>query len=208
MRNDKIVASLNRHLQENFWLYIISLLCVFTGVVLGIYAVKYMGDFEKSDLVSYIHNFATNIKSQSLNNKAIFFGTLKNNFILIGAIWFLGLTMIGIPIILVVDIIKGFTLGFSISFFLNSIGNKGIGVVLLGIMPQNIIYIPCIVFASVIAMEFSLNILKDKINSKWIKSIWVKIVSYSFSFMAILLIMCFGFIIEAYASPQLVKLIM
>ncbi|GLC32445.1 stage II sporulation protein M [Clostridium omnivorum] len=208
MKNDKLASNFNKHLQENFWLYIISLLCVFTGVVLGIYAVKYMGDFEKSDLVSYIQNFTTNIKSQSINNKNVFLGTLKNNFIMTCAIWFLGLTMIGIPIILVVDVIKGFTLGFSISFFLNGIGSKGIGVVLLGIMPQNIIYIPCIIFCSVIAMEFSLNFLKEKINNKWTKSIWVKIVSYSFAFLIVFLVMCFGFIIEAYISPLLIKLIL
>ncbi|NFB06981.1 stage II sporulation protein M, partial [Clostridium botulinum] len=34
---NKFLGNINRHVQENFWLYIISLLCICTGLVLGIY---------------------------------------------------------------------------------------------------------------------------------------------------------------------------
>jgi stage II sporulation protein M len=208
MSNGKPLINVNEHIQRNFWLYVISLLCILTGIVLGIYTVKYMGINEKGDLASYFTSFTQNILQEDFKYKDIFTDVLQNNISLIFAMWFLGLTMVGIPVILIIDVIKGFTLGFSISFVINGLGTKGLGVVLLGILPQNIIYIPCVLVASVIAMEFSLNILRDKINKQKLNSIWVKLTSYSFIFIIISILMCTGFLFETYITPSLVKLIL
>lgn len=208
MFRGKKVFDFNQHLQDNFWLYMISMLCVFTGIVLGIYAVKYMGNFENENLLSYLNSFTVNISQGDFKYKNMFTDILKNNFPIIIAIWFLGLTMIGIPIILVIDLMKGFTIGFTISFIIKAFGTKGIGIILLGILPQNIIYIPCIIISSIIAMEFSLNIIKDRLNKQWTNSILVRITSYSLGIMIVFSIQCIGFLMEAFIIPNLIKLIM
>ncbi|WML35295.1 stage II sporulation protein M [Clostridium sp. OS1-26] len=207
MSENKMLNIINKHVQNNFWLYVISLLCICTGIVLGIYSVKYMGSFEKSDLLSYLKNFNSSIGSGNINYKSIFIETIKSNIPILAAVWFLGLTMIGIPVILIIDIIKGFTIGFTISFVINGMGIKGMWFSLLGVLPQNIIYIPCIIFASVLAMEFSLTILKDKTNKQWISNIWIRITSYSLSFILVIIVMFIGFFTEAYITPNMIKLI-
>jgi stage II sporulation protein M len=181
---------------------------MFTGIVLGIYAVKYMGEFEKGNLAAYLTSFSENISSGDFQYSSMLLDIIQNNLPIILAIWFLGLTMVGIPIILIIDVVKGFTIGFTLSFLIKSFGTQGIGIVLLGVLPQNLIYIPCVLFSSVIAMEFSLNILKDKMNNHWLNSIWMRIASYSFVFIAIFITMCLGFVVETYITPNLVKLIM
>jgi stage II sporulation protein M len=168
---------------------------------MGIYSVRYMGGFEKSDLLSYLKNFNATINSGSINYKSILIETVKNNIPILLIVWFLGLTMIGIPVILVIDVIKGFTMGFSISFIINSMGIKGIWFSLVGVLPQNIVYVPCIIATSVIAMEFSLMLLKDRGN------IWNKITSYSISFVLVTIFMIIGFLMEAYVTPNMVKFI-
>ncbi|WP_123053587.1 stage II sporulation protein M [Clostridium sp. JN-1] len=207
MLQNKFIDTLNEHIQNNFWLYVVSLLCICTGIVLGIYSVRYMGGFEKSDLISYIKGFSSTISSGNIDYKSIFIQAIKNNIPVLIAVWFLGLTMIGIPIILIIDILKGFTVGFTISFIINSMGIKGMWVSLLGVLPQNIIYIPCIIFVSVLAMEFSLNILKDKSNKNWASNVWIKITSYSFSFILITIIMAVGFTMESYLTPHILKVV-
>ncbi|MEY8762267.1 MULTISPECIES: stage II sporulation protein M [Clostridium] len=207
MLENKISGLINKHIKDNFWLYVISLLCIFTGIVVGIYSVRYMGGFEKSDLVNYLKNFTTAVNSGNLNYKSILLQTLKNNIPVILAIWFLGLTMIGIPIILVIDVIKGFTIGFTISFIINQLGIKGIWISLAGVMPQNIIYIPCIIISSVLAMEFSLMIFRDKSRTQWKSHILVSITSYSIYFLIVSMVMCIGFFMEAYLTPNMVKLV-
>lgn len=204
---NKLLYGINKHVQENFWLYVVSLLCICTGVVLGIYSVRYMGSFEKSDLSSYLQNFSNTLNNQGINSKSVLIETIKNNAVLIIGIWFLGLTMIGIPVILIIDIIKGFTIGFTTSFIVNALGIKGVWMSFLGVLPQNLIYIPCVIFASVLAMEFSVNLLRNKTNRLWEKNVWVKVTSYSFSFMFIAIIMFVGFLLESYITPNMIKLV-
>lgn len=207
MLNKKLPVNFNEHFKKNFWLYVISLLFTCIGIVIGIYTVKYMGSFQKSDLNSYIQNFTSSINSGKIQKDALFFDTIKNNAPIIALIWFLGLTIIGIPIVLIIDIIKGFTLGFSAGFLINSLGTKGILVCLVGILPQNLIYIPCLIISSVLAMEFSLALLKENKGKNWINNIWMRITAYSLSFLLLLLVMCIGFLLEAYLSPTLIKLV-
>lgn len=207
MLHNKFIDALNDHVQNNFWLYVISLLCICTGIVLGIYSVRYMGGFEKSDLVNYIKSFSSAIGSGNIDYKQIFIQTIKNNIPVLIIVWFLGLTMIGVPIILIIDILKGFTIGFTISFIINGMGIRGVWVSLLGVLPQNIIYIPCIIFISVLAMEFSLNMLKDKGGKSWTSNIWLKITSYSVSFALVMIVMVVGFTMESYLTPQILKVV-
>jgi len=49
-----IIDSFNKHFRDNFWIYLLSILFLCTGVILGIYSVKYMSEGDKSNLVNYI----------------------------------------------------------------------------------------------------------------------------------------------------------
>ena len=207
MINNKLLINFGKHIKDNFWLYIVSVLCFCIGIVVGIYTVNHMGDLDKNNLLSYIKNFTTSITIGNISYKSILIETVKNNFPLIIAIWFLGITIIGIPVILIIDVIKGFTLGFTMTFIINGLGMKGMGLSILMVLPQNFIYIPCIIISSVIAMEFSLMLLKDKVNRQWTNNIGNKIATYSFTFIFITIIMCFGFILESYLTPNIVRLL-
>jgi stage II sporulation protein M len=196
-----------KHLQDNIWLYALSAVCMCTGVVLGVYTVKYMSGFERSDLLSYLTSFVKADSAKNINYYGIFLETLKNNIPLMAVIWFLGLTMIGIPIILVIDVIKGFTVGFTVTFFVNGFGLKGIWIALLSIIPQNIIYIPCIMIASVLGMEFSFLLIKDNTKRIWTKSVSSKIVSYTLFFIILNVFMIVGFLFETYVTPSIITAI-
>lgn len=208
MKNNRFTDNLQTHFEENFYLYLISLLCIFTGIVLGIYCVKYLDVSEKRDLSNYMKIFTDSFSIENFNYKATFFEVLKNNIPMFIAIWFLGLTMVGIPIILILNIIKGFTVGFTSGFIISDIGGaKGVLITLIGILPQNIIYIPCIILISVIAMEFSLTFIKDRVNRQWTSNVHFKVLSYCGFFLIVLLIMFAGFILESYITPNIMKLI-
>jgi len=205
MSSNTLISNINKHIQENFWLYIISILCVFTGIILGIYSVKYMGKIEQNDLVNYMMNFIDPSNKNGISYKLIFFQSLKNNLPVIIFLWFLGLTIVGIPIIIIIDLLKGFTVGFTFSFMISGLGKSGIGIAILGVLPQNLIYIPCIVFSSVVSMEFSIMLLKDKFNKQWTSSISSRIIYYSLIFIVIIGFLLIGIIIESYVAPYFIK---
>ncbi len=200
-----LMSNINKHIQENFWLYIISILCVFTGIILGIYSVKYMGTIERNDLVDYMMNFVDPSNTSGISYKLIFWQSIKNNLPVIIFLWFLGLTIVGIPIIIIIDLLKGFTIGFTFSFMISGLGKSGIGIAMLGVLPQNLIYIPCIIFASVVSMEFSIMLLKSKFNKQWTSSISSRIIYYSVIFIVIIVFLFIGIVIESYIAPYFVK---
>ena len=205
MSSSTLISSINKHIQENFWLYIISILCVFTGIILGIYSVKYMGEFERNDLVNYMMNFIDPSNTNGISYKLIFFQSIKNNLPVIIFLWFLGLTIVGIPIIIIIDLLKGFTVGFTFSFMISGLGKNGIGIAILGVLPQNLIYIPCIIFASAVSMEFSIMLLKNKFNKQWTSSISSRIIFYSIIFIVLIAFLFIGIIIESYITPYFIK---
>ncbi|NLZ47689.1 MAG: stage II sporulation protein M [Clostridiales bacterium] len=201
MRKIKANTNVTRHFQESMWLYVITLICLFTGIVLGIYTVRYMGDMERQDLINYFLSFKNNLNSIKVDSKAVLLQTIKSNLPIIIGLWILGLTIIGIPAILIIDIIKGFSLGFSLTTIFYGLSYKGIWFTMLGILPQNIIYVPCIIVSSVLAMKLSLFKLKDRVNKQmnYNKSYFF---DYSITFLIITLIMILGFIYEAYITPK------
>jgi len=205
MFENKLMTGIIRHVQTNFWLYIISILCLCIGIVLGVYTVGYMSSFEKSDLLSYMKSFCTSISTANIDSQSILLASVKNNLVLLLAIWFLGLTMIGIPIILLLEILKGFTIGYTTCFVVNGLGIKGIWISILGVLPQNIIYIPCLIFSSVLAMDFSITVLKSKENNKY-PSLPLRIAAYSLSFVFVSIFMLLGCLIESYLTPNILKM--
>ncbi|MCY6483771.1 stage II sporulation protein M [Clostridium aestuarii] len=207
MKNNKGFKNIIEHMQKNLILYSITLLFLCIGIVLGMYTVKYMNENQRSRLMDYFINFLTNIDLNKINNKHIFIEAFKNNIAIILAIWFLGLTMLGIPIILIIDLIKGFTLGFTASFVINVLGSKGLLINLIAIFPQNIIYIPCIIIASAIAMEFSVILLKHNVSLSVKNNNFIQIASYSTMFLLIAGFMIIGFLLEGYIIPNVMKLI-
>lgn len=207
MKIEFIKEACIRHFQENLWLYLFSSICLCTGIVLGVYTVKYMSSFDKSDLISYMSSFTSPSNFKDINYKVVFLEVLKTNIPQLIVIWFLGLTMVGIPIILVIDIIKGFTLGFTITFFINGMGMKGIWLSLFSVIPQNIIYVPCVIIASVISMEFSFMLIKDNSKKHWTKNVSSKMLSYSMVFVSIVTFMFIGFIFESYITPLIIRAI-
>ena len=200
MSMDNLSKNFNRHLEENFWLYIVSVLCICIGVVMGAYTVKYLGDFNKNDLVNYLNNFSEGLLLKQISPRLILWEAVKNNITLIIILWILGLTIIGIPIILILNILKGFTFGFATSFIITNMGAKGIWFTLIAILPQNIIYIPCLVFGSVLAMKYSITMLKDK-TSKGFNNYGLRVSAYSILFFIIAATMSIGLVIETYVSP-------
>lgn len=203
MNEKGLSYSINKHIQNNLWIYILSLLCLCIGIVIGIYCVKYMNDIDKNSLNEYFKKFGSDISTYDVNHKALLLETIKSNIPVIAALWFLGLTMVGIPIILVLDIVKGFTIGYTISLVINSLGIKGIWFSLLTIIPQNIIYIPCIIFCSVISMKYSIMLFQNK-SGNFNHNNNNNFTVYSLLFIITILIMFIGFLYEVYVTPGII----
>ena len=78
-------------------------------------------------------------------------------------LWFAGTTIIGIPIVLGIILVRGFCLGYTISACVFALGKiKGIMFILTTIFLQNIIFIPALMILGVSSIKLYQSIIKDR----------------------------------------------
>lgn len=201
-----IIQKLNSNFRENKIFYLLVLSFFFIGILLGSYTIKYMDKVNANDLSNYFTEFIRSLDIQSLKSGELLISIIKSNIFIILFIILLGFTAFGWPIILIIDLIKGFTLGYTFSFLITTFEGKGIYVALASIIPQNIFYIPFFIGISIVSLEMSSSKLKSKLFKSTVNYKLKKegiIIKYGF-FLILFLI---GIIVECYISPGLMKLI-
>lgn len=201
----KLNEVLSKNIKENIGVYFTVTLFFAIGISVGAFTVKALDVNQKQELVTYLNKFFQILNNQSINKNAIFYQSIKNNFQTIFFIWFLGVTVIGIPLTLVIISFRGFIVGFTISFLIQGIGWKGFILTLAAVLPQNVIFIPCLLIISATSLCFSIQVLKTKIRKGIVSNIRSNIFSYTTIILIMFGVMIIGSFIESYISPYLLQ---
>ena len=125
--------------------------------------------------------------NQENDKIALFFKSLFNNYIYIIAIWTLGISIIGIPLIIILLLFKSFIFGFSISSIVSTFGIKGFLIAIIHTIISNGIYLIIVLLVSFYSISFSIKLFKslflkknidfkDSIN-KYIKILLISLTS-------------------------------
>jgi stage II sporulation protein M len=202
-KSDIIIKSIKKDIK----LYLAVTLFFIIGLAVGSITVKLLDINTKKELVLYLNRFFQIMDKESVKGISMFYQSIKNNFQTVFFIWLLSITVIGIPVTLFIVSFRGFIIGFSVALFIEGIGWKGILLTMFAILPQNIIYIPCILGISALSLKFSLNVLKRNLSNGVINQYKNSILTYTMYIGVIFLIMSLGSAIEAYLSPVLIKAI-
>lgn len=201
-----MIEKMNSNFKENKIFYLLVLTFFFVGILLGAYTIKYMDGVDGKDLSDYFTGFVKSITNQEIKTHELLLSIIKNNILTVVLIIALGFTIFGAPLILIIDLIKGFTLGYTFSFLLTTFEGKGIWIALVSTVPQNLLYIPFFVGISIISLELSSAKIKQKFfggarfNKNMYSELFIKV-----SFFFILFIV--GVLIECYISPGLIRLV-
>ena len=89
----------------------------------------------------------------------VFFHNIKY----MGVIWILGISIIGLPVMLILLFLKGMVIGFTVGFLVNQMGWSGFLLSFVSVLPQNIFIIP--VFLSVMQLLLCHFLLKHDAGS-------------------------------------------
>ena len=201
-----LLNRLNDTFRDKKAYFFIVLIMFCLGISFGLYTVKYMGTSDRNDLTNYFSSFSNSIGTEPVNYGNLLFEVIKKNILLIVPIFILGLTFFGAPIILIIDLLKGFSLGYTFSFIVTTFEGKGIGLALVSVIPQNLIYIPCFIALSVISLSMS----TEKFKGKFFKRGKNKDSSFDGllnKLIIIIILFLVGILIETYVSPSLIKFV-
>ncbi|WP_054692788.1 stage II sporulation protein M [Syntrophomonas palmitatica] len=202
----KLKTRIKQHLKENRVQYFIVLFFFIAGIFCGDYRTADLDGGVRLHLLKLIEDYLKGGIHGSTGGSGILWAAYLSQVKTLLAVWFLGLTVIGLPLILTVILLRGFSLGFTWSFLIHEQAQKGIAIGVLSILPQNLVYIPLLLVWSVAALNFSVFIIRNR-NANLL-SLWRGVIAYTmlmFVFSGILLI---GSFIEAYLSPWLLSLVL
>ncbi|NMA95499.1 MAG: stage II sporulation protein M [Clostridiales bacterium] len=154
------------HFNENIVLYGITLFIFLVGLTSGAFTINAISLNQREGLANYVDNFIGHVNEDpkvNIDRAAIFLEGLRQYCGFAFWVWILGISYIGMPFIAFILGTRGFLIGFTTGFLISSYGIKGVLFVALCMLPQNLIYIPCIFIISIMAFK---NAILDFSNRK------------------------------------------
>ena len=200
---DKFKITIKHNKKVIFFLGIIAVIAIIFGSLFSVM----LNESDKNLTLEYINNFFENIKNNNLN----YILALKNGsisslgFILI--VWLLGVSIIGMPIVLFMYFSKFFVIGFSISSIIKGYGLKGCLLSFAYIFPHHIIYIIVYTILTVYSIKMSIKLIstiikKDKIDFNPIINKYLLVLLLS------VIIAVLTLLFEVFITPKFINLIL
>ena len=196
---------IKEHIENNLKQYFIISVLFIIGVLIGVMVVNNVQLQIKEQIGTTITSFINNLNDE--NYQIDYIGLLKNvitNHILFTILlWFLGCSVIGIPIVYILIVYRGFSLGYTISSIILVLGiGRGIIFSLATLLLQNLLIIPAIIAIAVSGTRLYSSIMKNK----RIENIKIEIIRHTIFCLLMLAVLMVSSVVEVYASGFLTKL--
>lgn len=194
------------YVANNSKTYLILVIIFLIGVMLGIVFINNVKEAQSNQISVYINNFINSIKENYQISKTELLKTsILNNLIIAIVLWFLGCTVIGVPLMYLVICYKGYCVGYTISAVIATIGTgKGLLFLISTMLLQNIICIPAILTLAVSGIKLYKIIMEDK-RKEIIK---VQILKHTLFSIFIFIILMVSSLIEVYVSGNLTTILL
>lgn len=203
----KIINYLKEELKKENNLIILILAIFIIGLVVGSLFVNFITKDDKTLLINQVETYFSSVKS--LDKKVFginaFTPNLINNELQIFLIFALGLSILGIPVVILIMFFKGFMLGVTLATFILKYQLLGVLPSLLYIFPCFIIYIIIYTLISFFSVSTSLKFLKaiiKKDNLSFKKFLG----KYLLCFLICLVLIIINTLLDAFLTPILLKL--
>lgn len=202
---NKLYEKIKEDMLKDKSIYYALVSTVIISIIFGGLFITIIKDNDKTLVLNQIGSFFTSIKGNHINYLDSLKNSLISNNIYIFLIWLLGISIIGIPIIVLMLFFKGFTLGFTITSIIYKYKVSGIIGALAYIFPHLIINIGVYFIISYYALKLSLTILnsilkRTPLDIKYFINKYIVLLGVS------IIVLIFSSLIETYISPYLIKL--
>ncbi|MEE0699840.1 MAG: stage II sporulation protein M [Bacilli bacterium] len=203
----KIINYLNETIKKERALLTFVLIIFILGIVIGSLFINFVTEADKNLLVSQVETFFSSIKKLGTDvfGIKVFSSGVLNNFLQLTIIFVLGVSMVGIPAVILILFFKGFMLGTTLSTIILKYQVKGVLGCFLYVFPVMIVNVIIYVFFSFFAVYVSLRFLKalfkkDNLNFKAFLG------KYLLAFLLSLVLMAITCLFDSFLTPLLLKL--
>ncbi|MCZ0754601.1 stage II sporulation protein M [Anoxybacillus sp. J5B_2022] len=206
MRKQLLKSAIAMHVREHASVYLFTIVLFLMGVIFGAIVVNSLNLSQKQDLYYYLTQFFGQVaKGEFASAYDMFQQSYFHNLQYIGFMWVLGISIIGLPLILVLLFLKGVVVGFTVGFLVNQMGWQGFLLSFVSVMPQNFIVIPAFIVMGTVSVSFSLKMVRNQFMKRMHEPIFPMIMRYAFVMVAISALLLISASLEAYVSPMIMK---
>ncbi|MBU8879198.1 stage II sporulation protein M [Bacillus sp. FJAT-29790] len=206
MRKNMYQNVVANHFREHSSIYLFVIVLFLMGVIFGAVVVNSLSFTQKEDLFYYLSQFFGQVSNEKVAEaNDLFKMSFFHNTKFIGLIWILGISIIGLPIILILLFMKGMVVGFTVGFLVNQMGWDGFLLSFVSVLPQNLIIIPIFIVSSTLAVSFSLKMISRQFMKKVGQPMMPLFGRYMIAFAFAVIFLCAAAGIEAFISPVLMK---
>ena len=204
----KLQSLIKEHITANKNSYMFLLLAFVVGVSAGAFTVNGLSTMQRDELSNYFQGFLQLFNYQNFKSSELLTIGVIENVKIVGLLWILGVTIIGLPFIYIIIGVRGFITGFCSGFIINALGLQGLLFSGVALLPREIIIIPCLIGIGVNGINFSMKITKSRsVQDSQKPGLKTAFLSYCFITLFFCCIILAGIIFDAYITPVLIRMI-
>ena len=199
-RKNEIFTTIKEDIVNHAKAYFIVVIIFTVGLFLGVLFVNKTEN--KSEIEKYINSYIDETKQiQNANYFDELQKDIRSKITLTFFLWFAGTTIIGIPIVLGIILLRGFCLGYTIASCIFALGKvKGLIFVIITVFLQNAIFIPALMILGVSSIKLYTSIIKDRRK----ENIKVSILKHSIVSIMVMIILIVSTIVKIEISYRMI----
>ena len=206
MRYSYYKDTLKHYVKNNYKEYLLISMLFIIGIFVGVMIINNCKDAQLTEITTYIKDFITKYKEiENINISRLIIESIKKNLLYAIILWLAGTTVIGMLVVIIMILLRGIILGFTISSITIALGFfKGTVFTITSILLQNLLYIPAILTIGVSSIKLYKSIIKDKRK----ENIKIEIIRHTIiSFLMVILLVLSAFIGNLISIKILKKII-
>lgn len=192
------------HTNKRMLVFLFTLL--FMAVLFGSFFATKLSTNDLEEIKSSLDTFFSMTKQNKLNPLPAFFQSFGANIMFTIAIWILGISVIGAPLMIVLFFMKAFTLGFTIASMIKIYRLKGLLYSLIYIFPHQVINLLVFIFFIMFSMSLSITLFQALLKKKTVD--FSKVMNRYVFILAITIgILIITSLLEIYLMPFLFRMV-
>ena len=192
------------HTNKRMLVFLFTLL--FMAVLFGSFFATKLSTNDLEEIKSSLDTFFSMTKQNKLNPLPAFFQSFGANIMFTIAIWILGISVIGAPLMIVLFFMKAFTFGFTIASMIKIYHLKGLLYSLIYIFPHQVINLLVFIFFIMFSMSLSITLSQALLKKKTVD--FSKVMNRYVFILAITIgILIITSLLEIYLMPFLFRMV-
>lgn len=157
---NKIIKRAKNNVVNQKRKYLLLTIIMTIGIISGIIFIFFISKEDKSLVKQELELLFSNIKDNKLNYGNSLINSVSSSLVYLSIIWILGVSIIGIPVVIFMLFLKGFVFGFSISSIIANYGFNGVILGFITQIPSNLILLIIYLLMGFYAINFSIRLFQ------------------------------------------------